>query len=81
MAKQCALTGRKRLVGNRVSHANNKTKKYQQLNLKTKRIFDPETGKTVRLKLSVAAIRTLDKVGSLSKFVRKYGEKYGIQSF
>jgi large subunit ribosomal protein L28 len=73
MARACDLTGKRRLVGNKVSHANNKTKMKQQVNLQTKRVFDPETGETVRLKLSTRAIRTLDKLGSLSKFRRKYG--------
>ena len=39
-------------------------------NLQTKRVFDPETGETIKLRLSTSAIRTLDKVGSLSKFLR-----------
>tara|TARA_R110000868_G_scaffold204946_1_gene453126 strand:+ start:17653 stop:17949 length:297 start_codon:yes stop_codon:yes gene_type:complete len=72
MARVCDLTGKRRLVGNKVSHANNKTKMTQKPNLQMKRIFDPETGQTVKLRLSTSAIRTLDKVGSLSKFVRKY---------
>lgn len=75
MARQCTLTGKRRLIGNNVSHANNKTKKKQEPNLKRKTIFDPETGKTYRLRLSIHAIRTLDKVGSLSKFLKKYGHK------
>jgi large subunit ribosomal protein L28 len=72
MARVCDLTGKRRLVGNNVSHAKNRTKMTQKPNLQTKRIFDPETGETLRLRLSTRAIRTLDKVGSLSKFVRKY---------
>lgn len=72
MARVCDLTGKRRLVGNNVSHANNRTKMTQKPNLQTKRIFDPETGQTIRLRLSTRAIRTLDKVGSLSKFIRKY---------
>ena len=72
MARTCDLTGKRRLVGNRVSHSNIKTKMRQQPNIQTKRIFDPETGETVKLKLSTSAIRTLDKIGSLSKFLRKY---------
>ena len=75
MARTCDLTGKRRLVGNKVSHSNMKTKKYQQVNLKSKRVFDPETGETIRLRLSTHAIRTLDKVGSLSKFLRKYGHR------
>lgn len=76
MAKVCDLTGKRRLVGNRVSHSNIKTKMTQKPNLKMKTIYDPETGRTIRLKLSTRAIRTLDKVGSLSKFLRKYAHKF-----
>ena len=72
MARACDLTQKRRLVGNKVSHANNKTKMKQQVNLHSKRVFDPETGETVKLRLSTSAIRTLDKVGSLSKFLRKF---------
>ena len=72
MARVCDLTGKRRLVGNKVSHSNIKTKMTQKPNLQTKRVFDPETGQTIKLRLSTRAIRTLDKVGSLSKFLRKY---------
>ena len=72
MARACDLTRKRRLVGNKVSHANNKTKMRQQVNLHNKRVYDPETGETIKLKLSTSAIRTLDKVGSLSAFVKKY---------
>lgn len=72
MSRSCDLTGKRRLVGNKVSHANNKTKMTQKPNLQMKKVYDPETGQTIRLRLSTRAIRTLDKVGSLSKFVRKY---------
>ena len=73
MARTCDLTGKRRLVGHKVSHSNVKTKMTQEVNLQTKRVFDPETGTTVKLRLSAKAIRTLDKIGSLSKFLRKYG--------
>ncbi|MFW5887871.1 MAG: 50S ribosomal protein L28 [Bacteriovoracia bacterium] len=76
MARACDLTGKKRNVGHKVSHSNIKTKKIQRPNLHTKRIYDPETGKTIKLRLSTKAIRTLDKLGSLSKFLRKYAHKY-----
>lgn len=74
MARTCDLTGKRRLVGNKVSHAKNRTKMRQQVNLHSKVVFDPDTGKTVRLRLSTRAIRTLDKIGSLSKFLRKFPE-------
>lgn len=76
MANVCDLTGKRRLVGNKVSHSNIKTKMTQKPNLKMKTIFDPESGKTIRLKISTSAMRTLDKIGSLSKFMRKYGHKF-----
>jgi large subunit ribosomal protein L28 len=71
MARTCDLTGKRRLVANKVSHANNRTKTKKQVNLQTKKVFDPETNSVVRLKLSASAIRTLDKVGSITKYVRK----------
>ncbi|MEI8345908.1 MAG: 50S ribosomal protein L28 [Pseudomonadota bacterium] len=71
MSRQCALTGKKRLIANLVSHAHNKTKTSKAVNLHTKRVFDPQTGKTLKLKLSARAIKTLDKVGSISKYLKK----------
>jgi large subunit ribosomal protein L28 len=71
MARTCDLTGKRRLVANKVSHANNKTKTKKQVNLHTKKVFDPETNSVIRLRLSANAIRTLDKVGSISKYVKK----------
>lgn len=76
MARTCDLTGKRRQVNHKVSHSNIKTKTLKQPNLQTKRVFDPETGKTIKLRLSVKAIKTLDKVGSLSKFLRKYANRY-----
>lgn len=71
MARTCDLTGKRRLVANKVSHANNKTKTKKQVNLHSKKVFDPETNSVIKLRLSAAAIRTLDKVGSISKYVKK----------
>ena len=76
MSNTCSLTGKKRLVGNKVSHANNKTKMKQNPNLHTKKVLDPETGITHVLKLSRKAIKTLDKNGgSVSKLLRKQAKK------
>ena len=73
MAHTCDLTQKRRLIGNRVSHANNKSKMAQQPNLQSKRVYDPESGETIRLRMTTKAIRTLDKMGSLSAFLRKHG--------
>lgn len=72
MSRTCKLTGKRPLVGNHVSHANNKTKRRQYPNLQLKRIFVPELGRTVRIKMSVAAIRTITKIG-LMPFLKKQG--------
>ena len=71
MARTCDLTGKRRLVANNVSHANNRTKTKKQVNLHSKKVFDPATGTVIRLKLSAKAIKMLDKVGSISNYVRK----------
>ena len=51
------------MVGNNVSHANNKTKRKFYPNLQTKKFFVPETGETVILKVSTKALRTINKKG------------------
>lgn len=76
MARTCDLTGKRRQVNHKVSHANNKTKTLKQVNLQSKKVYDPETGTTIKLRLSTSAIKTLDKVGSLSKFLRKHYNKF-----
>ena len=65
MARRCAITGKKPMSGHNVSHANNRTKRKFLPNLITKRIFVPETGQTVRLKISTSALRTIQKKGLL----------------
>ena len=63
MARVCDLTGKKALVGNNVSHAMNKTKRKFNVNLRTKRFFIPEENRWITLKVSAAAITTIDKKG------------------
>ncbi len=75
MPQVCRLTGKRRLVGNKVSHAKNRTKKNQRPNIQNSKIFDSVTGKFINLRVSTKAIKTIDKLGSLSKFIRKYGHK------
>ena len=71
MSRKCAITGKSRQNGNRVSHAKNRTKHVFHANIQFKRLFIPSLGKFVRLPLSTNAIRTLDKLGvegTLKKF-------------
>lgn len=76
MARTCDLTGKRRQIGNRKSHANNKTKTKNEINLQAKTVFDPETGKKIRLRLAARTIKTLDKNGGLTKFLRKNAHKF-----
>ncbi len=72
MPRRCSLTGKKPLVGNRVSHSNRKTKRRQLPNIQDKRIFVPELGRSVRVRVSTRALRTIDKKG-LMAFLRDQG--------
>ena len=70
----CKITGKKPLVGYSVSHAHNKTKKRQQPNIQSKRIWVPEEGRMIRVRLSVRALRTATTMGLLN-YLRKKGLK------
>lgn len=71
MAK-CIVTGKRRMVGNNVSHANNRTKRVSKPNIQSKRFYLPEEGRWIRLKVSTRAIRTLTKAG-LRETLKKHG--------
>jgi large subunit ribosomal protein L28 len=73
MSRVCRLTGKKPLTGNHVSHANNRTKRRQLPNLVWKRIWVPELNRSVRLRLSTSALRTLTKKGGLMQYLRDSG--------
>lgn len=72
MSRKCDVTGKRPLAGCNVSHAHNKTKRRQLPNLQKKRLYVPELGKSVRIKVSTSALRSIDKVG-LSAFLKKNG--------
>ncbi len=65
MARRCSIMGKGPLAGNHVSHSNRKVKRVQKPNLKSKRIYVPELGRFVRIKLSARALRTVNKKGLL----------------
>ena len=77
MAKVCQVTGAKPSSGNRVSHANNKTKRRFEPNLHTQRFWVPSEGRFVRLKVTARAMKTIDKLGidRVLADMRKRGEK------
>lgn len=72
MARKCKLSGKGPLVGNNVSFSQKKTKRRFLPNIQTKRIFVPELDRHVRIKMSVRAMRTVDKIG-LMTYLKKQG--------
>jgi large subunit ribosomal protein L28 len=71
MARRCDISGVTHQNGNRVSHANNKTHHKFESNLQSKKLFVPELGKTVRVRVSTRILRTIDKLG-FSGALKKY---------
>ncbi len=63
MARKCEVTGKGPMVGNNVSHANNKTKRRFLPNLQYRRFFVESENRYVRLRVSNAALRLIDKIG------------------
>ncbi|UOF93717.1 MAG: 50S ribosomal protein L28 [Bordetella sp.] len=63
MARVCQVTGKKPMIGNNVSHANNKTKRVFLPNLQSRRFWVESEKRWIRLRISAKAIRIIDKKG------------------
>ncbi len=63
MARVCDITGKKPVVGNNVSHSNNKTKRRFLPNLQKKRFYWAEEERWITLRVSTKAMRTINKKG------------------
>ena len=63
MARVCLVTGKGPMVGNNVSHANNKTKRRFLPNLQSRRFWVESENRWVRLRITTAALRLIDKKG------------------
>ena len=63
MSRVCQVTGKRPITGNRVSHANNKTKRRFLPNIQTHRYWVASENRFVSLKLSARGMRTVDKLG------------------
>ncbi|TAG00736.1 MAG: 50S ribosomal protein L28 [Burkholderiales bacterium] len=63
MARVCQVTGKKPMVGNNVSHANNKTKRRFLPNLQSRRFWVESENRFVRIRLTTSGIRLIDKKG------------------
>ncbi|GLR15122.1 50S ribosomal protein L28 [Chitinimonas viridis] len=63
MARVCKITGKRPMVGNNVSHANNKTKRRFLPNLQYRKFWVESENRWVRLRVSNAGLRNIDKLG------------------
>ena len=63
MSRVCQITGKGPIVGNHVSHANNKTKRRYLPNLQYRKLWVESENRYVKLRLSNAGLRTINKKG------------------
>ncbi|MGQ0522319.1 MAG: 50S ribosomal protein L28 [Betaproteobacteria bacterium] len=63
MARVCQVTGKKPMLGNNVSHANNKTRRRFLPNLQYRRFWVEKENRWISLRVSQAGLRTIDKKG------------------
>jgi large subunit ribosomal protein L28 len=71
MARRCELTGKGVMSGHLVSHANNKRKRVFRPNLQTVTLASDTLGQAVSLKVSMNALRSVDRQGGLDAFLLK----------
>ena len=72
MSFKCQITGKKPKAARNVSHAHNVTPRWQRPNIQKKRLYVPELGRSVRIRLSTRALRTITKKG-LMRYLRDEG--------
>ncbi|HAF01831.1 MAG TPA: 50S ribosomal protein L28 [Methylophilaceae bacterium] len=77
MARVCQVTGKKPMVGNNVSHAQNKTRRRFLPNLQNRKFWVESENRWVSLRITNAALRTIDKNGidAVLAKMRAAGEK------
>ena len=70
MSRACDLTGKRMMVGNKVSHSNIKTKRRFYPNLQKKKLFIPELNKTINIEVSARGMRTMKKRGTYATLLK-----------
>jgi large subunit ribosomal protein L28 len=68
------ITGKRKVRAQNVSHSNIKTKRWQNLNIQTRRVWVPELRRFITLNLTTRDIRTIDKIG-----VTAYAQRHGVK--
>ena len=76
MSKKCELTGKIPMKGHNVSHANNKTKRRFLPNLKKVKFTSELLKRSLKLTVSNAGVRSVDKKGSFDQFLKDVKNKY-----
>ena len=71
MSRVCELTGKGPMSGNTVSHANNKSRRRFLPNLNEVTLISDVLGQSFKLRVSAAALRTVDHRGGLDAFLAK----------
>lgn len=74
MSRQCELTGTRRQIGHKVSHSNIKTKREFKPNLVDVTLASDTLGRSYKLRITAAALRSVDHRGGLDKFLLKASE-------
>lgn len=69
MARTCEVTGKKRLIGNSVSHANNKTKRVYNVNLRSARMYSETLKRYVSMKITASGLRTIEHKGGVDAWL------------
>jgi large subunit ribosomal protein L28 len=69
MSRRCMVTGKSVLVGNNVSHANNKTKRRFMPNLQVTSLLSDALGRPVRIRVSTSGLRTIEHNGGLDAWI------------
>lgn len=69
MSRRCSITGKAVMVGNNVSHANNKTRRRFLPNLQATSLYSEALRQVVRLRLTTAALRTIEHRGGIDAFL------------
>lgn len=77
MSRCCQVTGKKALVGHKVSHSNRKSKRRFEVNLQTKRFWLEDEKRWIKLRVSSRGMKIIDKrgVAAVVKELRARGEK------
>jgi large subunit ribosomal protein L28 len=73
MSRVCQISKKRRNKSNKICFSNKKHRKFQQVNLQSKRFWDPEQKRWIRLRVSTKVIKTISKVG-LRATLKKYNQ-------